>query len=97
MFFRFRSDYFCDLSVRTSGLITSIFSQIGKGGDNVRLLSLRTSAGWSQEFVARQMEVSRATRVDWGCGNAEPRMREAVKLAKLSGITVKGLLSDDQQ
>ena len=63
----------------------------------MRLLSLRTSAGWSQEFVARQMEVSRATIVNWELGNTEPSISEAVKLAKLFGITVEECLSDDQQ
>ena len=63
----------------------------------MRLLSLRTSAGWSQEFVARQMGVSRATIVNWERGNTEPSISEAVKLAKLFGITVEELLSDDQQ
>lgn len=63
----------------------------------MRLLSLRTSAGWSQEFVARQMEVSRATIVNWERGNTEPSISEAVKLAKLFGITVDELLSNDQQ
>lgn len=63
----------------------------------MRLLSLRTSAGWSQEFVARQMGVSRATIVNWERGNTEPSISEAVKLAKLFGITVEEFLSDDQQ
>ena len=63
----------------------------------MRLLSLRTSAGWSQEFVARQMGVSRATIVNWERGNTEPSISEAVELAKLFGITVEELLSDDQQ
>ena len=63
----------------------------------MRLLSLRTSAGWSQEFVARQMEVSRSTIVNWERGNTEPSISEAVKLAKLFGITVEEFLSDDQQ
>ena len=58
----------------------------------MRLLSLRTSAGWSQEFVARQMGVSRATIVNWERGNTEPSISEAVKLAKLFGITVEELM-----
>lgn len=58
----------------------------------MQLLTLRTSSGWSQEFVARQMEVSRATIVNWERGNTEPRISEAVKLAKLFGITVEELM-----
>lgn len=63
----------------------------------MQLLTLRTKAGWSQEFVARQMGVSRATIVNWERGNTEPSISEAVKLAKLFGITVEEFLSDDQQ
>jgi putative transcriptional regulator len=58
----------------------------------MQLLTLRTKAGWSQEFVARQMEVSRATIVNWERGNTEPSISEAVKLAKLFGITVEELM-----
>lgn len=58
----------------------------------MQLLTLRTKAGWSQEFVARQMEVSRATIVNWERGNTEPSISEAVKLAKLFGITIEELM-----
>ena len=58
----------------------------------MQLLTLRTKTGWSQEFVARQMEVSRATIVNWERGNTEPSISEAVKLAKLFGITVEELM-----
>ncbi len=58
----------------------------------MQLLTLRTSAGWSQEFVARQMEVSRTTIVNWERGNTEPIASEAVKLAKLFGVTVEELM-----
>lgn len=58
----------------------------------MQLLTLRTKAGWSQEFVARQMEVSRATIVNWERGNTEPSISEAVKLAKLFGVTVEELM-----
>ena len=63
----------------------------------MQLLTLRTKAGWSQEFVARQMEVSRATIVNWERGNTEPSISEAVKLAKLFGITVEEFLSDQDE
>lgn len=63
----------------------------------MRLLSLRTSAGWSQEFVARQIEVSRQTIMNWESGENKPNVDKAIKLAKLFGVTVDELLSDDQQ
>ena len=63
----------------------------------MQLLTLRTKAGWSQEFVARQMEVSRQTIMNWESGENKPNVDKAIKLAKLFGVTVDELLLDDQQ
>ena len=63
----------------------------------MQLLTLRTKAGWSQEFVARQIEVSRQTIMNWESGKNKPNVDKAIKLAKLFGVTVDELLSDDQQ
>lgn len=59
-----------------------------------RIKSLRTKCGWSQEFVARRMEVSRATIVNWEREKTEPTASEAIKLAKLFGITVEELMEE---
>ena len=61
----------------------------------MQLLTLRTKACWSQEFVARQMAVSRATIVNWERGTTEPSISDGVQLAKLFGITVAEFRSDD--
>lgn len=63
----------------------------------MQLLTLRTKAGWSQEFVARQIEVSRQTIMNWESGENNPTVDKVIKLAKLFGVTVEELLSDDQQ
>ena len=63
----------------------------------MQLLTLRTKAGWSQEFVARQIEVSRQTIMNWESGENSPNVDKAIKLAKLFGVTVDELLSDNQQ
>lgn len=60
----------------------------------MQLLTLRTKAGWSQEFVARQIEVSRQTIMNWESGENKPNVDKAIKLAKLFGVTVDDLLSD---
>ena len=60
----------------------------------MQLLTLRTKAGWSQEFVARQIEVSRQTIMNWESGENKPNVDKAIKLAKLFGVTVDELLSD---
>ena len=58
----------------------------------MQLLTLRTKAGWSQEFVARQMEVSRQTVMNWEDGKSVPTANKAVKLARMFGITVEELM-----
>ena len=58
----------------------------------MQLLTLRTSAGWSQEFVARQLEVSRATVDNWEKGRTEPSISMAVKIAKMFGVSINELL-----
>lgn len=58
----------------------------------MQLLTLRTKNGWSQEFVARQMEVSRQTVMNWEDGKSVPTADKAVKLARMFGVTVEELM-----
>ena len=58
----------------------------------MQLLTLRTKAGWSQEFVARQMEVSRTIISRWEKGEVIPAADKAVKLARMFGVTVEELM-----
>lgn len=60
----------------------------------MKLLTFRTQRKWSQEYVARQMEVSRATIVNWERGYTEPNASEAIKLANLFNTTVEKLMED---
>ena len=58
----------------------------------MQLLTLRAKAGWSQEFVARKMEVSRQTVMNWEDGKSVPTADKAVRLAKMFGVTVEELM-----
>lgn len=58
----------------------------------MQLLTLRAKAGWSQEFVARQLDVSRQTVIDWERGKYIPNALKAVQIAKLFGVTVEELM-----
>lgn len=58
----------------------------------MQLLTLRAKAGWSQEFVARQLDVSRQTVIDWERGKYIPNAIKAIQIAKLFGITVEELM-----
>lgn len=57
-----------------------------------KLKTLRMTAGWSQEFVARQLGVSRNTVKNWEDGTTEPSISMAVKIAKLFGVKLEELL-----
>lgn len=58
----------------------------------MNLENLRISSGWSQEFVARRLEVSRGTIDNWEKGRTEPSISMAVKIAKLFGVSVEELM-----
>lgn len=58
----------------------------------MQLLIMRAKAGWSQEFVARQMEVSRQTIMNWEIGKSIPTADKAIRLAKIFGVTVEELM-----
>lgn len=63
-----------------------------KGGDTLKLETLRVKAGWSQEFVARRLEVSRATIDNWEKGRTEPNLSTCVRIAALFGVKLEELL-----
>lgn len=58
----------------------------------MQLLTLRTSRKWSQEYVAREVKVSRQTVINWETGKSIPTADKAVRLAKLFGVTVEKLM-----
>lgn len=58
----------------------------------MNLATLRVKAGWSQEFVARQIGVSRQTVINWENGTVMPTAKFLLRLAKLFGVTVDELL-----
>lgn len=60
----------------------------------MQLLSLRTTAGWSQELLARKMDVSRQTVMNWEDGKSIPTADKAIRLAKIFGVTVEELMEE---
>lgn len=61
----------------------------------MQLEKLRSAAGWSQEFIARQLNVSRQSVKNWEDGKSIPAADKAVKLAELFGTTVENLFKGD--
>ena len=62
----------------------------------MQLLTLRTQKKWSQEFVARQMEVSRQTIINWEKNGKIPSAEKALKLANLFNVTVEYLMEAEK-
>lgn len=60
----------------------------------MQLFSLRTKSGWSQEYVARKMEVSRQTVINWEDNKSIPTADKAIRLANLFCVTVEELMKD---
>lgn len=63
----------------------------------MQLLTLRVAAGWSQEFVARQLNVSRQTVIDWERGKYIPNALKAIQIAKLFDVTVEELMEVNKE
>ena len=64
------------------------------GGDTMQLKEIRVSTGWSQEFVARKINVSRQSIKNWEDGKSIPDTDKALKLAELFGTTVENLFKE---
>lgn len=60
----------------------------------MNLIKFRNSLGYTQDYVAKQMNVSRQTIINWEKEHTEIKAKEAVKLAKLYGTTAEKLVED---
>lgn len=62
----------------------------------MNLLHLRKSKKWSQEFVARQLGVSRNSVKNWEDGVTEPSVSMGIKIANLFDVTVDELMKEEK-
>lgn len=56
-----------------------------------RLRELRGERGWSQAFLAEQLEVSRQSVNAIETGKYDPSLPLAFKIAKLFGLTIEAI------
>lgn len=54
----------------------------------------RKEQGFSQEYVARHLGVSRTTIDNWEKGTTKPSLPMAVKLAELLGVSLQSLAEE---
>ena len=60
-----------------------------------KLIQLRKKAGWSQEELASQMNVSRQSVSKWEGAQSVPDLDKIVRLSKLFGVSTDYLLKDE--
>lgn len=63
----------------------------------MNLATLRTSAGWTREFVARQLGVNISTVRNWEKGITEPSISMAIKIAKMFGVSIEKLMEVNKE
>ena len=62
-------------------------------GFKENLKRLRTERGWTQEQLARLLDVSLRSYTNWEVDGREPRYAVLVRLAKTFGVTADELLA----
>ena len=62
-----------------------------------KIIALRKKAGWSQEELARQLDVSRQSVSKWEGAQSVPDMERALQLSRLFGVSTDYLLKDEME
>lgn len=60
-----------------------------------KLISLRKKAGWSQEELAEQMDVTRQSVSKWEGAQSVPDLDKMIRLSELFGVSTDYLLKDE--
>lgn len=60
-----------------------------------KLIQLRKKAGWSQEELADQMNVTRQSVSKWEGAQAVPDLEKMIRLSELFGVSTDYLLKDE--
>ena len=62
-----------------------------------KLVQLRKKAGWSQEELAAQMNVSRQSVSKWEGAQSIPDLEKIIRLSKLFNVSTDYLLKDEKE
>lgn len=60
-----------------------------------KLIMLRKKAGWSQEELAEQMDVTRQSVSKWEGAQSIPDIEKIIRLSELFGVSTDYLLKDE--
>lgn len=62
-----------------------------------KIIKLRKANGWSQEYLAEKLNVSRQAISRWENGTALPDAQNVLQISKLFNVTTDYLLNDDYE
>lgn len=62
-----------------------------------KIIALRKKAGWLQEELARQLDVSRQSVSKWEGAQSVPDMERVLQLSRLFGVSTDYLLKDEME
>ena len=60
-----------------------------------KIMNLRKKAGWSQEELAEQLNVTRQSVSKWEGARAVPDMEKVVQMSRIFGVSTDYLLKDE--
>ena len=60
-----------------------------------KIINLRKKAGWSQEELAEQLNVTRQSVSNWEGARAVPDMEKVVQMSRIFGVSTDYLLKDE--
>jgi len=72
-------------------------NKIQKRGQKVNnIRGMREANGFTQEAVARKLNIERSTIAKWETGKSLPRADKLIELSKIFKCTIENLLNDNQ-
>ena len=60
-----------------------------------KIIALRKKAGWSQEKLAQQLNVSRQSVSKWEGAQSVPDLEKVLQMSRIFGVTTDFLLKDE--
>ena len=60
-----------------------------------KIMTLRKKAGWSQEELAQQLNVTRQSVSKWECAQSVPDLDKIVQMSRIFGVSTDYLLKDE--
>ena len=62
-----------------------------------KIVTLRKKAGWSQEELAQQLNVTRQSVSKWEGAQSIPDMEKILQMSRIFGVTIDFLLKDEME